>query len=363
MSSLHRASSSFRERLRYSLKKTALGLIDITGANSLFANRYSGTGVIVMFHEVVREPRGQLGQGVTPQDLDYAIRLLRRRGRDIVDLDTALNRLQAGDPRPFAVLTFDDGYRNNLTQALPILEDHNAPATIYVPTGMPTAQLDAWWLGLRQLFLEHNRLEIEPMDRVYMADDRATKAAGFREVIAWVWDDFSRVNAFGETYRRYGLSMEALVRCHAMSETELQHIHQSPLITIGGHTTAHFPLALLETDQVRREIADNRSFLQNLLQDPIDHFAYPFGRPAIDGEREAAIVRDLGFKTAVTTDVGGLFETHKNDPYLWPRETGEYDLNNASALRNAERGVYRALKSRFGSPIANDPRLRPHVVV
>jgi peptidoglycan/xylan/chitin deacetylase (PgdA/CDA1 family) len=49
----------------------------------------------------------------------------------------------------YAVLTFDDGYRDNVSMALPILERHNAPFLIYVPTGGPARTLQAWWLGLR----------------------------------------------------------------------------------------------------------------------------------------------------------------------------------------------------------------------
>jgi peptidoglycan/xylan/chitin deacetylase (PgdA/CDA1 family) len=66
-----------------------------------------------------------------------------------VSLEECLERLLENDRSHRYAATFDDGYRDNVSMALPILERHNAPFLIYVPTGRPARTLQAWWLGLR----------------------------------------------------------------------------------------------------------------------------------------------------------------------------------------------------------------------
>ena len=67
------------------------------------------------------------------------------------------------------------------------------------------------------------------------------------------------------------------------------------------------------------EIFVNKRFLEDLLQNPIDHVAYPFGGKSAGGQREAILVQDEGYTTAVTTHHGCVFELHLQSPHLLPR--------------------------------------------
>jgi len=67
------------------------------------------------------------------------------------------------------------------------------------------------------------------------------------------------------------------------------------------------------------EIFVNKRFLEDLLQNPIDHVAYPFGGKSAGGQREAILVQDEGYTTAVTTHHGCVFERHLHSPHLLPR--------------------------------------------
>ena len=107
-----------------------------------------GVGTILMFHHV--RPWGgepfapNRGLEIEPAFLDAVLGLLRRRNIDIVSMDEAQRRLVEGGRR-FAVLTFDDGYRDNLVHALPILERHEAPFIVYVATGFAGRFAPLWW--------------------------------------------------------------------------------------------------------------------------------------------------------------------------------------------------------------------------
>src|SRR5450432_2453537 len=113
----------------------------LSGLHRIAARATRGQGAVLMFHKV--RPWSSATPGfspnrlleITPEFLDETLDLVRRMGFDIVSLEEALRRLAEGDERPFVALTFDDGYRNTVEFALPVLEHHQAPFTVYVATG------------------------------------------------------------------------------------------------------------------------------------------------------------------------------------------------------------------------------------
>lgn len=73
--------------------------------------------------------------------LEAQLDLLVAEGHDVLSLDAALDRLDAGDVSPSVVLTFDDGFEDVFTQAWPILHDRGLPFTIYLAAGLVGAQM------------------------------------------------------------------------------------------------------------------------------------------------------------------------------------------------------------------------------
>ena len=113
-----------------------------TGLHRWAAPRLRGLGAVLMFHHVrpsvPRDFAPNAMLEITPAFLDAALPRVRALGYRLLSLDEALDELRCGGVAaapPFAVLTFDDGYRDNLAHALPVLEKHRAPFTVYVTTG------------------------------------------------------------------------------------------------------------------------------------------------------------------------------------------------------------------------------------
>ena len=84
---------------------------------------------------------------IHPQFLDALLTQMRQDGYEFVDLGSAVERLAVRSPqaRRFAVITADDGYRDNLLEALPVLERHRAPMTIYVAPALIDGTATMWW--------------------------------------------------------------------------------------------------------------------------------------------------------------------------------------------------------------------------
>src|SRR6185312_3509232 len=97
-----------------------------------------------------------------PGFLDAAIVRVRQLGFDIVSLDEALERIGAKTPgKPFVVFTFDDGYRDNLRYALPILRHHGCPFTLYVPTALVDGVGEVWWQALEDIIASEDALAVQ----------------------------------------------------------------------------------------------------------------------------------------------------------------------------------------------------------
>jgi peptidoglycan/xylan/chitin deacetylase (PgdA/CDA1 family) len=307
---------------------------------------FGGAGVILLLHEIQADPARELGTGIAPAHLGMLVAALRSDGWDIVSLDEALHRLANGtDSRPYAVLTFDDGYRDHLTHALPILERLAAPFTLYVPTGAVTRAPFAWWLGLRALFRAHEFVAIEAMDRRFACVDFAAKVAALREAGRWIHDDYRRQSALAATFAAYGISLEALAESYFLSGDELRRLAGHALVTIGAHTVSHRALAGLPAQDARREIADSRAFLENLLDHCVDAFAYPYGKAGSWGPRETAMARAAGFGSAVTSEATPVFPAHRCDLYALPRIAIRPDETAASLYYRAS-GLSAALMTR-----------------
>ena len=300
--------------------------------------RFAARAAIILFHEIHRDCQSELMTGTSVSLFEYSLSWLRQEGWSIVSLDECLEKLAGNDQsRRFVVLTFDDGYRDNVDVALPILERHNAPFMMYVPTGAPTRSMQSWWLGLRKLFLSRETVRIDALGRQFHCPDIRSKTSALIEVTQWVHQDYRRSVMLAPTFKQNGISLAALNDAYFLDERELEILARHPLASIGGHTTSHAALATLDAPSARAELADNRSYLENLLQLPVRHAAYPYGAC---GRREEHLAHEVGFQTAVTTQQDRLYDRTVNY-FALPR----IGVFSRSSLRARMSGIIEAVQA------------------
>jgi peptidoglycan/xylan/chitin deacetylase (PgdA/CDA1 family) len=335
------------------VKSTISVSAHVTGLSRALATRYRGRGLVFALHSVVDDgafyPDHTLRCPVGK--LERILRWLRDEGLELVSLDEAIRRLSMPQTRPFAAFTFDDGYADNLTHALPIMERFAAPFAVYVTTGMVTREMDAWWFGLAALVRSQKRIALPGLGRRFDCPDPQSKKRTFKTIEAAIHNDFAVLAHVRAAIEESKIDCSALVDREALTDQQLQRLARHPLVTIGGHTTTHRNLAQASAAAVHWEMAENRKFLQATTDQAVEHFAYPFGHARACGEREAQIARDVGFRTATTTRLGALFPAHAHHLHALPRMHLAGD-ETASTLRCKVDGVYRAIHSRLGDPVA-----------
>lgn len=247
---------------------------------------------------------------------------------ECLSVDEAVQALQSGRlPRRTVVVTFDDGYRDNLL-AVPILKRYNVPAAIYITTGAIARARTFWWDEHETILerLEALQLSWRGTPRQWDLSSLALKQQAFGDLnlmfkalppaeqdeLLAVLRDAARAAGSEPPY----FDHEAM-----LSWDEVAALDREPLITIGAHTVDHFVMRQLGEEELHRQIHESRTDLEHHLGHPITHFAYPFGREEHADVREFDAVAKDGFASAVTTRPG-----HWNDhaPHALPRLSVDY---------------------------------------
>lgn len=274
---------------------------------------------ILIYHRVLPEPDplrpGEIAAGHFERQMDFLARHF-----NVLPLREAAQRLRAGRlPRRACCITFDDGYADNLTVALPILEKHGLPATVFVATGyldggrmFNDSVVDAIArTTLQELNLEAIRLGRHASGT--LAEKRAAIAATQEQLKYRPPDERAAlVDKLIELAGCGPLPSDIMLTSRQVGELSQRGVE------IGGHTVAHTILTTLDDAAARHEIAAGKQRLEEITGRSVATFAYPNGRPGRDyTARHVAMVRELGFEVAVSTSHG--VGNCRSDIYQLPR--------------------------------------------
>ncbi|TPL57128.1 polysaccharide deacetylase [Mesorhizobium sp. B2-4-2] len=331
------------------IRKLALNVARYTGLAPLAKPLVGGIGAILMLHRVTAKPEKpdsvNRHLNIAPDFLDAMIAGLKADGYAFVSMDEAVERIAArGKGGQFAAITADDAYRDNMTEALPVLEKHGAPITIYVAPGLINGTADLWWDVVEDLVNAGDRLTLTTSDGQTTID--CTSPAKKLQAIA-------RLHTYLTTEVREE-DLRAVLRelAHAkgvdagrprvdtlMTWSEIRAIAAHPLVTIGAHTINHSNLKRLSEADARHEIVGVKSILRAELGEEPRHFAYPYGYASAVGCREVGFVRDAGYTSAVTTRHGVLRAEHAGFLHALPRISVNGRYQNLAHIRTMLSGV------------------------
>lgn len=343
--------------LKRTIIRGGLESLYFTGAHVALRPFLGGVGAILTLHHV-RPPRPDRFQPnrlleVTPRFLTRVVRMLRRSGFDFVSLDELHRRMTERDfSRRFVCLTFDDGYRDTLQWAYPILKDARVPFAVYVPTSFPDRLGELWWLVLEAVIARNDRigLVIDGRDCKFDCGTVAEKRTLYDELYWWLRGRSTEAE-LREVIRNlaafYHVDIAAFCNELCMNWPELAELATDPLVTIGAHTVNHPMLAKLTRDSVRSEVDLGRSVIEAALALRPQHLSYPFGDRGSAGAREFEIAAELGFKTAVTTRPGVLFPGHSRRMLALPRISLNGDYQRIRYVRVLLSGAATAMWNGF----------------
>ena len=322
--------------LKSAVIRTGLETLYFSGAHMMLRPFVGGVGAILTLHHVrpARNDRFQPNRllEITPRFLQRVARALRRSGLDLISLDEMHRRLTEGDfRRRFVCLTIDDGYRDTMEYAYPILKHHEIPFAIYVASSFADRLGELWWLALEAVIARNTRvgLVIDGRDQRFDCRTVAQKRELFDGIYGWMRSlktEEELRRAIRELCARYHVDINAFCRDLCMSWAELAELASDPLVTVGAHTVNHVMLAKVPASAAQAEMEMSRRVIEAALGEKVEHLSYPVGDATSAGPREFGLAAKLGFKTAVTTRPGVLYQQHQHHMTALPRISinGEY---------------------------------------
>ncbi len=345
------------KQFRNTIIRAGLGALYFSGAHFLLRPILSGVGAIFMLHHVrpAREAEFQPNQHleITPEFLRATLTHLRSRDIDIITMDEVHRRLvERSFSRRFACFTLDDGYRNNRDCALPVLREFDAPSTIYVASDFAEGTGRLWWVALEMAIAQASSIEatIGGVPTRIDTASLAAKQAAFERLHDWLRglpSEHDIHREIGALCARQGIDQDAVCRELCMSWDELKSLAEDPLITIGAHSVTHCNLAREPEEVAAQEMAMSRARIENAVQRPVKHLAYPYGDRVAARGREFALARAAGFKTAVTTRPGMIFPENAEHLTALPRVSLNGNYQDARILPVLTSGAATAMWNGF----------------
>ncbi len=275
---------------------------------------------VLIFHRV-RPERDPL----FPDDPDAAAfeALLRRLTSwcNVLPLPEAVARLRRGTlPGRSLCITFDDGYADNCTVALPILRRLGVSATFFIATGYQSG--GCMW---NDRVIEAVRAATGPhfdlsdlnlgVHAVGTVEDRQRAIPNLLGALKYRSPGERERTADAIARRAPAAHLRGLM----MTREQVRELHASGM-TVGAHTVTHPILARMPDDLAREENVESKRALEGQLGVPVTAFAYPNGKPGRDyAAVHVAMVREAGFEAAVSTAWGVASRT--SDPLQIPRFT------------------------------------------
>jgi peptidoglycan/xylan/chitin deacetylase (PgdA/CDA1 family) len=249
-------------------------------------------------------------------------------------------------PSRSVVVTFDDGYADNLHNAKPLLESYNVPATVFLATGHIGCQREFWWDELDRLLLQPGtlpgtlRLSVNGANyRWELGQDAHYSEEAYRRLCNWrAWEDapslrhslyrslWELLHSLAATDRRKVLDELVKWACaepvgrpgyRCLSPQEVFALVRGDLVDLGAHTVTHPALSALPLNSQRDEILRSRAQLQAITGRPTANFAYPYGRQCDYTTETVSMVREAGFACACC-NFAGIVE-RSTDQFQLPR--------------------------------------------
>lgn len=291
-----------------------------------------GSLTILTYHSIPPEPDQMVPGGIHAELFGRQLDIIKRFF-NVLPLSEAIMRADNGTlPARTVCITFDDGYADNFTVALPMLKERNLRATFFVTTGFLDGGI--MWNDVVRLCVQQasSLAAFKP----YLPSGALSSATPARSDVI---DAVQRHLKYEAPEKRQA-SVDALaaeLRTSIPSDVMMSSVQVKSMaaegMDIGAHTVTHPILSRVEPVQARKEITGSKLALEEILGRSVDLFAYPNGVPGTDfTEEHLRMACEAGYSAAVTTSPGiaasGIDRMQLPRYAPWSTSTGRFMYNH-----------------------------------
>jgi len=305
-----------------------------------WAKRIAPKALILLYHRVAEVSSDPQLLCVSPKHFAEHLEVLRRNYYPL-SLRSLRRRLALNlwPPRS-VVITFDDGYADNLYQARPLLEAADVPATVFIVAGKIDSQQEFWWDELERILFSAPKLPTELNLTINGQLYRWTLGQSERFETAWHVEmqreltpreraylqltkvlrslqGYDREAALTQLFAWTGLERTARSSHRGLTADEVQKLAADGLVEVGAHTMTHPVLSELSVNSQYVKIAESKRKLEEILGQAVTSFSYPFGGRSDYNAATMNLVKKVGFSCACSNFPGHV--RWGADPYQLPR--------------------------------------------
>lgn len=297
------------------IKGIANPVLDFCGVYDALLDRrvFSQPGwLILMYHRVVASPADdpfQLGMCVEEKHFAEQIEYQAQTFTPIT-VGEGVARINAGKPLPSNAIsiTFDDGYLDFKTNALPILKRFHCPSTIFVTTGGLEQRRAFWWDRVIDAVARtnHRAVDITALaprahaSELSLAPHRQRRSLVMLQQLLWQQPPERIEACVDELREQLGVQGDGPLQAPRMDHADIAAIARDG-VELGAHCEQHIDMRRLSTEQCLHELTAPRVLLEELTGRPVTGFAYPGGRQNTQVEK---LVARAGFTYAASTQCG-----------------------------------------------------------
>jgi peptidoglycan/xylan/chitin deacetylase (PgdA/CDA1 family)/glycosyltransferase involved in cell wall biosynthesis len=362
---------SLAARIKSSVKSLAGEIIHRLGVFLLLRKshrRRFGAGVRILFYHRVAAQAGPPDlrgrHALTGVEFEKHLRHLTRHYR-VISLDEAAAALRSGAPLPenAVVITFDDGYRDNYTVALPLLQKYDVPATVFIVTSAIDGK-PFWFDEVNRWFDQTSATTLvwRETGEEFPLVNREARGKALDHVLGILksMPGAHLSSALYDLRADMGISAaSAPAERDILTWDELRMMAESDRISIGAHTVTHPILPNLSPAEAAREIRDSVETIARELNQPVRLFAYPNGdcnsstRHTVSELNLAACSTGGGGFNPVDSDVTALSRLGADGlPYFrfvlylagWEDLAPVYLRNLLAVVRGAKQLIYELME-------------------
>ncbi len=261
--------------------------------------------VILVYHRIVAKNDSWSIDTVETSDFEKQMKYIAKT-HEILSLEKLVRAIVEKKPlhKRTAVVTFDDGYKDNYTNAFPILKKYNIPATVFLTTGHIGTDNIFWWdkIGYVLYNTKLNMLKLEDFGVIspYSLNNISQSLNSILERFKRVPED-KKDDILAKLVKISDVDIpKNMGRDMILSWEEVKEMNENG-INFGAHTVTHPILSKISLKQVKHEIAQSKKDIEKRLSKPVNTFCYPNGQADDFNAEIINLLKESGFICAVTT--------------------------------------------------------------
>ena len=271
---------------------------------SFFRRNVKPQVTIIMYHRVDTSKEDWSVDAIDTSIFEKQIKYLKKT-HEIYSLENLAQDLLEKKklPKRLAVLTFDDGYKDNYTNAFPILKKYKIPATIFLTTDHIETDKLFWWDKLGYILLNLKNKEI------HLKDFGVIKPSLLKNNSKYFDGIMIKFNAYSEEKKHNFIEeLEKILnedipkeigKNKTLTWDEVKEMSENN-INFGAHTVNHPILTNISLKQAELEISQSKKDIEKRLNKPITTFSYPNGLASDYNTEIIDLLKKYGFTCAVT---------------------------------------------------------------